>query len=413
MKVEEIPTVLSNLFSSGTELLSSVTELFELEIAYLEYKNLTKDELIERSGYFKKIDDKFTQHYLLYSNQSEALIEDRSSLTKNYFENGHFATGYATHGLFPYRGKFHPQLIKGLLNIIGVKKGDLVLDPMCGSGTANIEAALMGINSYAIDLSPFCQLMTEVKYEALKIDSNLLSNLYGKNELMFEFFSGKDCLEKLEKINNIDKYRIYKLVLLAYLDSMGYSKRVSRFNHRQLFNKVLDRYMQTTFDFIKNPSFNATEIGNLEILKNSEARSIKLDNETVDAVITSPPYSFAIDYVSNDEPQLTYLGYNIIDISNNMIGIQGKTVKEKLEIYFHDMEIVCVEIARVLKPDKYFVMIIGSNTNQTGGIRLEENMIKFCENYGLILVKSILKPIKGMRNTMKDEFILFFRKTGV
>jgi len=26
------------------------------------------------------------------------------------------------------------------------------------------------------------------------------------------------------------------------------------------------------------------------------------------------------------------------------------------------------------------------------------------------LVKSILKPIKGMRNTMKDEYVLFFQK---
>ena len=45
---------------------------------------------------------------------------------------------------------------------------------MCGSGTTNIEAALMGINSYAIDLSPFCQFMTQVKYNSLSIDFNLL-----------------------------------------------------------------------------------------------------------------------------------------------------------------------------------------------------------------------------------------------
>jgi len=31
-----------------------------------------------------------------------------------------FSTGYSTHGLFAYRGKFHSQLIKGLLNILGV-----------------------------------------------------------------------------------------------------------------------------------------------------------------------------------------------------------------------------------------------------------------------------------------------------
>lgn len=74
------------------------------------------------------------------------------------------------------------------------------------------------------------------------------------------------------------------------------------------------------------------------------------------------------------------------------------------------MEIICTEVSRVLKKDKYFVMIIGSNTNQTGGIRLENKIIEFCKNYDLRLVKSILKPIKGMRNTMNDEYILFLRR---
>ena len=191
MEIERIPDFIPKLFGNNIELLPSVTELFELQIAYMEFFSLTIEELLARSAYIKKIEDNFTLHYLLYSNQSNALVEERSSQTKNYFENGQYSTGYATHGLFPYRGKFHPQLIKGLLNIIGVHKGDIILDPMCGSGTANIEASLMGIDSYAIDLSPFCQLMTETKYEALKINSAMLETLDGKTEVMFDFFNGK------------------------------------------------------------------------------------------------------------------------------------------------------------------------------------------------------------------------------
>ncbi|MEK7399794.1 MAG: hypothetical protein AAB116_22870, partial [Candidatus Poribacteria bacterium] len=110
------------------------------------------------------------------------------------------------------------------------------------------------------------------------------------------------------------------------------------------------------------------------------------------------------------ESQLNYLGYNVENIKNKMIGLIGKNKQERLENYFNDMDIVCSEIARVLKPNKYFIMIIGSNTNQTGGIRLEGKIIESCEKYGLKLVKSILKPIKGMRNTMKEEYILFFKK---
>ncbi|MCZ7613210.1 MAG: hypothetical protein M5T52_06660 [Ignavibacteriaceae bacterium] len=90
--------------------------------------------------------------------------------------------------------------------------------------------------------------------------------------------------------------------------------------------------------------------------------------------------------------------------------MRGKNKTERLENYFEDMRTVCVEIARVLKPDKYAVIIIGSNTNQTGGIQLEDKIINFCERANLKLVKSIVKPIKGLRNTMKDEYVLFLKK---
>ena len=93
-----------------------------------------------------------------------------------------------------------------------------------------------------------------------------------------------------------------------------------------------------------------------------------------------------------------------------MIGLKGKYKKDKLENYFSDMETFCSEVARVLKKGKCFIMIIGSNTNQTGGIRLEETVINSAKKFNLNLVKSILKPIKGMRNTMKDEYILIFQK---
>ena len=166
----------------------------------------------------------------------------------------------------------------------------------------------------------------------------------------------------------------------------------------------------TLIDFLVYNLQYLNELGNLEILSEGIATKIPLENNSVDGVITSPPYSFAIDYVKNDEAQLRFLGYNIEDIRSRMIGLVGKNKEGRLENYFKDMKVVCAEVARVLKPGKFFVMIIGSNTNQTGGIRLEQTIIDSCRQYDLQLAKTILKPIKGMRNTMKDEFILFFKK---
>lgn len=404
----EIESYSDKLFGDDVELLSSVTETFELQMAHLEYNVLDNSELISRSAFFKSFNGDLTNHFLTYSNTSDALAKSRSSKTKQYFKNGQFSTGYSVHSLFPYRGKFHPQLIKGLLNIIGLKKNDIVLDPMCGSGTLNIEAALMGIDSYGIDVSPFCQFMTKTKYDALSLKKENL-NIIGNYQNIFDYFQKNKSKSILKKIEKNENNKVYELSLLAFLDALGYSMRVKS-THRELFEKVLERYINTVSEFSLNPHFDSENIGSVEILSDSSATEIKLENNSVDAVITSPPYSFAIDYVKNDQAQLEFLGFDAKELKSNMIGLAGKNKDERLSKYFDTMANVCKEIHRVLKKDKIFVMIIGSNTNQTGGIRLEQTVIDNCRKIGLSLVKSILKPIKGMRNTMKDEYVLFFKK---
>lgn len=279
---------------------------------------------------------------------------------------------------------------------------------MAGSGTTNIEAALLGIDSYAIDISPFCQMMTKTKFDALKIDSKLLENIELDADELFNFFSQKNVVNRIETIEK-GKKKIYELMLLAYLDALGYSKRVVRLNHQQLFRKVLSRYIETVKGLLDNKYFNNNNLGKVVILKKSDALNIKLNDNSIDGIITSPPYSFAIDYVENDKDQLEYLGYNTKDLKK-LIGLKGKTKKEKLETYFNDIGKFLSEASRVLKKNKYLVIIIGSNTNQTGGIRLERSVINSAERYDLKLVKSILKPIKGMRNTMKKGYILIFEK---
>ncbi len=408
-KFYKIPSSIQNLFDNKVELLPSVTELFELELAYLEYKTLGEKEYLKRTAYAKSFKGEKSLHFLRYSEISEEVSRNRTTTVNSYFKNGLFSTGYATHSLFPYRGKFHPQLIKGLINILGIKKGETILDPMTGSGTTDIEASLLGINSYAIDISPFCQMMTKTKYNALKIDLNILNNIKINTDKLFKYFGQKNILQKIENIET-GKKEIYELALLAYLDALGYSKRVVRSNHEQLFDKVLHRYIGTVKNLLSNKYFDNTDLGSLTVLNNSDALNTELPDNSIDGIITSPPYSFAIDYVENDKDQLEYLGYDTQQLKQKLIGLKGKTKSEKLENYFKDMDKFLSEASRVLKKNKFLVIIIGSNTNQTGGIRLEQNVINSAERYNMKLVKSILKPIKGMRNTMKEEYILIFEK---
>ncbi|CAG0940913.1 hypothetical protein ANRL1_00312 [Anaerolineae bacterium] len=402
-------SLVTDVFGRAFVLFDSVNELFELELAYLESKTLSCDELVCRSAFFKAVNGELTNHYRLCQSSTRAGAQKRTAQVQAYFEEGKYSTGYATHGLFPYRGKFHPQLVKGLLNILSVKPGETVIDPMCGSGTLNVEASLLGIHSFAADISPFCRFMTRVKCQSLSLPAELVKAMPHGAEKWFNYFSTGSLNGKLKRIKDDDKLKVYELALLAYLDAMGYARRVTKSSHRELFEKVLQRYQNTVLQTIANPVVRDSALGKVEVLE-GEARALAIPDSSVDCVITSPPYSFAIDYAENDAPQLEYLGHNVDDLRVNMLGLAGKTKSEKLRRYFDDMEIVVREIVRVLKPQKFAVLIIGSNTNQTGGIRLEQTIINHFEQAHAPLVRSILKPIKGMWNTMKDEYLLFFQK---
>ena len=397
----------SLLFPAEYELLPNVSELFELEFAFYEYSILSKEEIIRRGGFFKSVDDKLTHHYLICSNNSPLIWEGRSETTQAYFKEGNFSTGYATHGLFPYRGKFHPQLIRGILNILRIQPGDVVLDPMCGSGTLNIEASIMGIDSIGIEKSPFCVLMSRVKYESLKVNDAVLSAIIGRQRDNYKTLTKNKRLPKeFESGNAFNPEKA--ITLLVFLDAMGYARRCSR-SIEMLFPSVLKRYTGQINSFIQARDKLKLKIGKAKF-EIGDARSLSIDDNSIDGIITSPPYSFAIDYAENDRPQLEYLGHDTSILKDEMIGLKGKTRKEKLANYFEDMDKVLSEMARVLKVGKYAVIIIGSNDIQTGGIRLETKIEEMAVNHLFVLDQRIVKPIKGIQNTMKDEYILFLRK---
>jgi len=78
------------------------------------------------------------------------------------------ATRYSAHGLHEYRGKFNPQVVRATANILGLKRGSLVLDPFCGSGTVLLEASHLGFDAAGFDLHPLAIEITNAKVAALK-----------------------------------------------------------------------------------------------------------------------------------------------------------------------------------------------------------------------------------------------------
>lgn len=399
--------IIEKMFSKNYQLIDGTDEIFELDLALWEYEVLSKEELINRSAYLKLVDGEETIHFKTCNLQNLEDIHKNSSFrTKVFFLDGKYSTGYATHSLFPYRGKFHPQLIRALLNIIEIKPGNVVLDPMAGSATVSVEANLLGIDSISVDLSPFCGLMGRVKTFALDLDFKALQLIIkDQKELLGKLKKEKvpDCF-----INSKEDKKIsyYEIILLAFLDSMGFASRCSS-SIDKLFPRVLERYILTIRNFQEARQRLYLKIGKSKILQGS-VLNLPIEDNSVDAIITSPPYSFAIDYLKNDQPQLEYLGHNLEFLREEMIGLQGRGVENRLEIYFDKMNMALQEMGRVSKKNAPIVIIIGTNDIQTNGVILETKVIELAEKQNFKFELELVKPIRGLQNTMKNESILFF-----
>lgn len=90
------------------------------------------------------------------------------------------------HRLHPYKGKFIPQLVEYFLDPhtdefkkeVYFHKGDIVLDPFCGSGTTLVQANELGIHAIGIDISSFNTMISSVKVE--KHDLSLIASAIHK-----------------------------------------------------------------------------------------------------------------------------------------------------------------------------------------------------------------------------------------
>lgn len=415
------------LFAQEYQLLPQVSQRYEIDLAYGETQSLSDEDLVRRSAYLYKVGCRITHHYHICHRRPVQVDPDLKH-RQNFFDANAYGVGYATHGLFPYRGKFHPQMIKGIMNIIGLKPGATVLDPMAGCGTTLIEAGILGLESIGVELSPFACFMARAKLAGLHMDCSQFEKLLDMSDRIFKFFdrtrsSVGSLFERPEggcagiALKELEGSEARKnLVLLAFLDTMGYATRRKTKNAEQLFPTVLRRYLAAVQDFNLVREELGLSLGTSRVIC-GDARKLDLPNDCVDGVIFSPPYSFAIDYVANDELQLKYLGIDPAALSASMVGLVGghgrsltERIKNRVEHYFRDMNTIIGECSRVMTRGACCVIVIGSNSNQTGGIRLEEKMIEFATTHGMPLHKLITREIEGIRNTMREEYILIFRK---
>lgn len=289
------------LFPETHQLIPGLAEVYELHLAWLESRALDDAQLARQSAYFWSIHGQPTRHFLTCTGETLKLPDHSSARLKSFFANNIFRTGYATHGLFPYRGKFHPQMVRGILNAIGVTSGHTVLDPMMGSGTTLIEASLLGARSIGLDLSPFCVFMTETKASGLSMSLARAQRALETIDSTFAYFAerlgvvsgskigtcerttkmaqimedGAEYAVSGKRFRNRESAETYSLLLLAFLDAMGYAERSRRKSQIEFFQGVLERYIHCCQKFQQVKSDLCYDLGEI-IAKTGDARSMDL-----------------------------------------------------------------------------------------------------------------------------------------
>lgn len=295
----------------------------------------------------------------------------------DFSEVGRTESGYLTHDFLRWYGKLIPQLVSKLIGMYS-EEGDTVFANFSGSGTVALEAHLLNRNAVGIDANPLALLLSRVKSSPAAFDPEELISLldsklpkkttrnYSSNEFLQKWFT-KDAYEDLDKyhqaIQNLENAKLRDTLTLALASIV---KKVSRVDARCVNHIVVDskkkesEVRKSLFEKMKDIS---ADIDNLiekkskakVSVKPGDARNLDLSDNSVDLIISHPPYLGAIDYT------------NIMQLENVILGNDNKIIDAKdisttsMKNYLLSMQDVFTEMNRVLKPGKYMAVIIGDN----------------------------------------------------
>lgn len=358
------------------------------------HMNGTGEALRIRSAYVGTIDETPT----IYSQ----LI--RPAYQGGQFNRTRSVNQYLTHWIYPYRGKFHPQMVRALLNMLGVSQGMLVLEPYAGSGTAAFESSLLGADCIALDLSPLCVMLTRMKVEAVQAVESIRERvgllIVGGLPHPDDLDLGSESDSRVADFLNVAR-------MVTYSDSGRRGRDAAVWFKRNLLAMLesVEAHAAALRHFNLTPGQVTAEIGDSRHL---DAAGVHANS--VDAIVTSPPYSIALDYVKNDEHALDALRVDLDGLRTQMTGVRGRNAKEKLALYNADMQATFREVYRVLKPGGRAAFVVGDATVDRREVTTTATMAEWAVDAGLQLERNIPKIVFGLYNVMQDERILIFRK---
>lgn len=358
-------------------------------------------------------------------------------------------TSFRTHNVHAFAAKFPPQLPRLFIKEL-TRPGECVLDPMAGSGTALVEAAMAGRRAVGVDLDPLASLIAKVKTTAFELPTCLarghdvlrraakkahrlseaeLRAVYSKPVIDFFRYWFEDgavgelhaLAEAIQRVRDADSRAFLKVVFSSVIiTKSGGVTRARDLAHSRPHLDLRKKVHQSPMG-----AFSKRLMSSVEALEDmvdapgcafvirGDARRLPISDESCHLIITSPPYAAnAIDYMRAHKFSLMWFGHGRTELSQlrgRYIGAERRsptlevpseagnrvlyTLRRKDERraavvahYFREMEVALREMLRVTAKGRAAVIIVGSSTIRGVGINAPTVLAELASSVGFLLI---------------------------
>jgi tRNA G10 N-methylase Trm11 len=316
------------------------------------------------------------------------------------------------HNWYYFKEEFSKKLVDIFIDKFNLDKNSLVLDPFCGIGTTLLACKQRGIKSIGFDVSPFFVFVSNVKTRDYDLDKLKEAISYAfkwkferpekisKEKFIRKVFSKytlEDTIFYKNKILEIEDKRIRNFLLLALIDSSikaswitkdgAVIKREKR--GKPPLKMFFKNKVKKMFKDLKKADIKPTSV----LVEVGDARKLNLEDNSIDAVITSPPYLNKIEYtkiynIENylfDFPEIkSHIGSSTEDASD-----LDENLPLSAKIYFKDIDLALNKMYRVCKDNAKLAIVIGGGCYPDRIVETDRIAAELAEKIGF-KVKNIL-----------------------
>jgi len=352
--------------------------------------------------------------------------------------------------IHPYPAKFTVDLALEYIEKY-TNKNDVVYDPFVGSGTTLFASSLLDRVSFGTDINFIAVLIS--KFKLLELDQKQINFLTDYIKSFQESY--KEECSKTEKFfyNSIDHWFCEdSILILSYIRNNILSIKDEQCSifcklvFSSIINSASNQEGDTRYAAIEKPYLNIDYVANLFIKKFNNALSLissikrdknilnktkpflhdskkcfeVIDENSIDLILTSPPYPNTYDYYLYHKHRMNWLGFDVKYSMEKEIGSRREfsSLKHPKEDFNNDMSEIFASCDKLLKKGGHVVLVMGDGKIAGEIYESKSNMIEICSKFGWHLVYYSFTLLddtsrsfqKSYRTTGKKEHILVFEK---